>query len=237
MQRIILILLIFLSANVLAQTSIFNTLLQKYVDKKGNVNYKEFFRKDIKTLDSYLDYLKKTTPGSFWSENKKKAFWINAYNSYTIKLISQNYPLKSITTINKNGKNAWNIPFAEVGGKVYTLDYIEHKILREELFDSRIHVGVNCASGSCPKLHNRAFTAENINTELDNLMKQFINDSKRNRLSKKNMIYISEIFNWFKADFSKNGSVIDYINKYADRKVAPDAEIYYLPYNWNLNEK
>ena len=127
--------------------------------------------------------------------------------------------------------------FAKVGEKTYTLDHIEHKILRKNLFDPRIHVGVNCASVSCPKLHNKAFTEANIDDELEKLMKSFINDSKRNKLGEKSTIHISEIFNWFKDDFTKEGSVIEYINKYATEKVDTDAKIHYLPYDWNLNSK
>lgn len=236
MKKIIFALSIFLSVSVFAQTSTFNNLLSKHVDKKGNVNYKAF-KKDESKLDTFLAHLNNTTPSSSWSKNKQKAFWINAYNAYTIKLILDNYPLKSITKIKKKGKNAWKIPFVKVGGKTYTLDHIEHNILRKKLFDPRIHVGVNCASGSCPKLHNKAFTAQNVNSELESLMKQFINDSKRNKLSKSNSIQISKIFNWFKGDFTKNGSLIDYINKYSDNKIASDAKVRHLTYDWNLNGK
>ena len=236
MKKLIPIIVLFLSVTISAQTSIFNSLLNKHVDVNGNVNYKAL-KKDEATLDTYLTYLEKTTPNASWSKNKQKAFWINAYNAYTIKLILNNYPVKSIMNIKKKGKSAWKISFAVVGGKTYTLDHIEHNILREKLFDPRIHVGVNCASGSCPKLHNKAFTEANIDSELESLMKQFINDSKRNNLKKKNAIQISEIFNWFKGDFTKEGSVVDYINKYANEPVAIDAKIQHLPYNWNLNGK
>lgn len=218
-----------------AQTEIFNSLLQKHVDKQGNVNYKGL-KTDEKKLDTYLKFLSETNPNS-WSKTKQKAFWINAYNAYTIKLILSNYPLKSIMDIKEKGKNAWKIPFAKVGGKTYTLDHIEHKILRKKLFDPRIHVGVNCASISCPKLHNKAFTEANVNKELETLMHAFINDSNRNNLSKKGKIKISEIFNWFKDDFTKKGTVIDYINKYATSKVDKKAKVRYSSYNWNLNGK
>ncbi len=236
MKKLIPVLSLLIVVSIKAQTTSFNSLLQQHVSKKGIVNYKGL-KQNEDQLNSYLAYLKKTTPSSSWSKNKQKAFWINAYNAYTIKLILNNYPVKSITNIKKKGKNAWNISFAEVGGKTYTLDHIEHKILRKKLFDPRIHVGVNCASESCPKLHNKAFTEKNINAELDVLIKNFINDASRNKLDKKNSIQISEIFNWFKADFTKEGSVIDYINKYADEKIPNDAKIRFLPYKWNLNGK
>ena len=138
--------------------------------------------------------------------------------------------------IKKEGKTAWKIPFAKVGGKTYTLDYIEHEILRKQLFDPKIHVGVNCASTSCPKLGNFAFTESNISEKLNMLMKDFINDSSRNKISTKK-VEISEIFNWFQEDFTKNGSVIDYLNRFSKTKIKSDAKITYLPYNWALNSK
>lgn len=236
MKKLLVAIVLLLFINTQAQTAIFNSLLQKNVDYKGNVNYSNL-KKDKTDLNKFLSYLEKTTPSNSWSKNKQKAFWINAYNAYTIKIILDNYPIKSITKIKTKGKTAWKIPFAIIGGKTYTLDHIEHKILRAKLFDPRIHVGVNCASGSCPKLHNVAFTENNVNKELDKLMKSFINDSKRNKITKSGMIHISEIFNWFKVDFTKQGSVIDYINKYANTKINNDAKIHYLPYDWNLNGK
>lgn len=225
------ILFVYLQNN--AQTSIFNNLLQAHVSDNGIVDYKSF-KADQSKLDTYLSYLEKTTPKISWSENKQKAFWINAYNAYTIKLILENYPLKSILNIKKDGKTAWKIPYAKVGSRIYTLDYIEHEILREKLFDPKIHVGLNCASVSCPKLLNIAFTENNVETELTKLMKAFINDSSRNKIDKKK-VQISEIFNWFKSDFTKNGTIIDYLNIYINTKIKSNAKISYKKYDWSLN--
>jgi hypothetical protein len=236
MKKILLLFVtVLIVTQVNAQTSIFNDLLQNNVTKDGVVDYKSLKENEAK-LDSYISYLEKTTPTGSWSENKQKAFWINAYNAYTIKIILKNYPVKSIMDIKEEGKTAWKIPFAKVGGKTYTLDYIEHEILRKNLFDARIHVGVNCASGSCPKLGNKAFTEENIDRELEKLMKEFINDTSRNKISNKK-IQISSIFDWFKADFTKEGSVIDYLNKYSDTKIKKKARTSYLKYDWSLNGK
>jgi len=236
MKNIFIVLIAILTlSQVNAQTAIFNDLLQKHVTKDGIVDYKSF-KNDETKLHEYISYLEKTAPANSWSENKQKAYWINAYNAYTIKLILENYPLKSIMDIKKDGKTAWKIPFAKVGGKTYTLDHIEHEILRKNLFDPRIHVGVNCASISCPKLLNMAFTEENVDASLEKLMKEFINDSSRNKISN-NKVQISSIFDWFKEDFTKNGSVIDYLNKYSEKEIKSNAKISYLKYDWSLNNK
>ena len=236
MKKLLLLLIIVLTfSKGYAQTSIFNDLLQKNVTEDGIVDYKSLKENEAK-LDSYITYLEKTSPEKSWSENKQKAFWINAYNAYTVKLILENYPLKSIMNIKKKGKDAWNIPFAKVGNRTYTLNHIEHEILRKNFNDPRIHVGVNCASGSCPQLGNFAFTEQNYETKTNKLMKKFINDTSRNKISKKK-VQISSIFDWFKGDFTKNGSVIDYLNKYSDIKISSKAKISYLKYDWTLNGK
>lgn len=236
MKKIILVLFtIFTFSQTQSQTEIFHNLLQKHVTNDGFVDY-EAFKTDEATLDTYLNYLEKTSPKKSWSTNKQKAFWINAYNAYTIKLILEKYPLQSITNIKENGKTAWKIPFAKVGNKSYTLDAIEHEILRKNLFDPRIHVGVNCASISCPKLLNVAFTEKNIDAELEKLMKEFLNDSSKNKFTK-DAIEISSIFDWFKEDFTKNGSVISYLNKYVAVKINANAKVTYLKYDWSLNSK
>lgn len=234
-KNLFFIAFIFTVFQVKAQTTIFNDLLQKHVSETGVVDYKSF-KNDETTLDTYLDYLSETSPEKTWSENKQKAFWINAYNAYTIKLILANYPIKSIMDMKIDGKTAWKNPFVKVGGKTYNLDFIEHEILRKKLFDSRIHVGVNCASISCPKLFNIAFTEKNIDTELERLMKEFINDFSRNKISK-NKVQISAIFDWFKEDFTRNETIISYLNIYSDTEIKPDAKISYLKYNWSLNSK
>lgn len=236
MKRIFtFILMVFLIVSVQSQTEVYDGLLKKHVDSKGNVNYKSL-KTDISKLASYLSYLEKTSPQKEWSDNKTKAFWINAYNAYTLKLILENYPLKSIMSIQKKGKDAWNISFVKVGGKKYTLNHIEHEILRKDFSDPRIHVGVNCASGSCPKLGNFAFTEENIDTELERLMTLFINDKNRNKITEKK-IQVSKIFEWFKGDFTKNGSLIDYLNNYSSTKINKKAKIRFLEYDWSLNGK
>ena len=230
---IIIFLLIFVPSE--AQTSIFDSLLRKNVDSTGKVDYQSF-KKDELLLDEYLSYLKNNTPSKNWSANKEKAYWINTYNAYTIKLILKYYPLKSIKDIKIDGKIAWKIPLVKVGNKHYTLDGIEHKILRKKFEDPRIHVGINCAAKSCPKLWNHAFTERNIDSALDNLMLEFINAGQRNKISK-NKLELSRIFDWFFNDFTKNGTLINYLNKYASIKVSEKASIKYLTYDWILNNK
>ncbi|ANW95111.1 hypothetical protein AXE80_01835 [Wenyingzhuangia fucanilytica] len=235
MKQIILLFILFISFTSFSQSTLWNQLLQKHVDQKGWVNYDGFKNDNIK-LNQYLSYLANTQPDDHWSDSKQKAFWINAYNAYTIKLILKHYPLKSILEIKKDDKNAWEIPFVKIGSKTYTLNDVEHKILRKKYKDPRIHVGVNCASISCPQLPNIAFTEKNIDSLLTTQMNSFINDSNRNNISL-NKVELSQIFNWFKDDFTQQTDLITFINQYSNITINNGATIDYKEYNWNLNNQ
>ncbi|MDO6801520.1 DUF547 domain-containing protein [Wenyingzhuangia sp. 1_MG-2023] len=235
MKSFCLAFLLLIAISSYSQTDVWSNLLQKHVTDKGLVDY-DAFAKDKTQLDSYLKYLEKKSPDASWSANKTKAFWINAYNAYTIKLILENFPLTSITDIKRNDLNAWEIPFAKVGGKTISLNHIEHDILRKKFNDPRIHAGVNCASISCPALPNIAFTENNIEKLLTQKMKTFVNDTSRNQITTTE-IKLSQIFNWFQDDFTQQSDLITFINQYSQTKVNPSATINYIEYNWNLNKQ
>jgi len=209
--------------------SIWNDLLQKHVSEKGNVNYKGF-KKDALKLKSYLTSLSKDMPDDSWSKDEKMAYWINAYNAFTIQLIIDKYPISSIKDI----ENSWDIQFINLGDKMFSLNDIEHKILRK-MNDPRIHFGIVCASVSCPKLQNVAFEASNLDRQLDDAAKEFLADPARNNLSE-NSIELSKIFKWFAKDFKKEGSLIDFLNKYSEITISQNAKKSFKDYDWNLNE-
>lgn len=218
----------------------FDELLKKHVSKDGIVNYKGFIQ-DKSKLDKYLDLLSNNAPDrSKWSKEEQLAYWINAYNAFTVKLIVDNYPVKSIQDLHPTVKiplvnTVWHIKFFKIGGKEASLDEIEHKILRKEFEEPRIHFAINCASFSCPPLLNEAFFPEKIDQQLDKVARTFINDTKRNKITA-DKVEISSIFSWFKGDFTKNGSLIDYLNQYSTIKIKPNAKVSYLDYDWSLNE-
>lgn len=205
-----------------------NKLLSKNVTSSGKVNYKGF--KANKTeLDNYLQLLKSNAPTSDWSKNEKLAYWINVYNAFTVKLIVDNYPLKSITDLDK----PWDKKWIDIDGKSYSLGNVENDILRK-MGESRIHFAINCASFSCPNLLNTAFTADKLSSQLRKVTKDFFEDGTKNDLTDGDL-KISKLFEWYAADFS-NGDIVAYINKYSGKTVSNDSKISYLEYSWKLNE-
>jgi hypothetical protein len=215
-----------------------NKLLKKHVDKKGFVNYKGFI-KDSNALNSYLNLLSENAPGASWTKEEKLAFWINAYNAFTVKLITDHYPVKSIKDIGSKIQipfvnTPWQKKFIPMGNKKIKLDDIENNILRKDFEEPRIHFAIVCASISCPKLRNEAFEASKIEAQLVDQTKAFLSDPIRNKPAENK---ISPIFKWFGGDFEKNGNKkIDFINKYSPSKV-DESKIDYMSYDWGLNEQ
>lgn len=208
--------------------ALYDSLLQKYVSSNGEVKYKAL-QAERAILDSVVAQFQAVAPQKEWSKNERLAYWINAYNLFTVQLIVNNYPVKKIT--NLDGGKTWDVKRIEIEGKKYSLNQIENEILRPQFKDARIHFAINCAAESCPPLHNRAFTAENVQSLLDKRTRKFIRSSA-NTLTDSN-IKISKIFDWYSSDF---GDIVTFLNKYASVKIKTDAKVEYKEYIWNINE-
>ncbi len=213
-----------------------DALLKKHVNDEGLVNYEGFIA-DSTDLNIYLKDLSEHHPNGGWTSNERKAYWINAYNAFTVQLIIRNYPLESIKDIAGNLykiNTPWDIRFIIIEGADYDLNNIEHDILRKRWDDPRIHFAVNCASISCPKLQRFAFSAKALDAELDQCAKAFINDPKFNSITPESA-ELSRIFKWFSGDFTQETDIIGYINRYSNTPLNEDAEITYKEYDWGLN--
>ncbi|MDO7170827.1 DUF547 domain-containing protein [Mariniflexile sp. AS56] len=220
-----------LSVSIQAQGSdhsSWTTLLKKHVSNTGEVNYKTF-KADQKELTTYISYLSKNTPNASFSRGETLAYWINAYNALTIDLILRNYPIKSIKDI----KDPWDQRLWKLGNTMYNLSDIEHEILRK-MDEPRIHFAIVCASVSCPKLLNEAFTSKNLELQLTKATKDFLGDPQRNVITK-NRLELSKIFQWFTKDFKQNGDLIDFLNQYTSVQISAKAKTSYKDYDWALN--
>lgn len=214
----------------------FSDLLQWHVGPDGCVNYASL-KNDSVRLNRYIAKLENHHPNPRWTINEQKAYWINAYNAFTLRLIVRNYPLSSIKELGGGiyrVNTPWDIEFIRIEGALYDLNDLEHRILRKEFNDPRIHFAINCASVSCPILLNEAYIAERLDAQLDSAAVRFINDPKRNKISASNA-ELSRIFLWFKGDFTSSATLESFISKYSTLPVTDETRIEYLDYNWALN--
>jgi Protein of unknown function, DUF547 len=246
----------------------FNQLLNTTVVEKGfqtSVDYDQL-KENLEKLDRYLANIEAVTKLDFdkWNKKQQMAFLINAYNAFTLKLILNNYPeIKSIRDL--GGliiSSPWDKKFFTLFGEKSSLGYIEHDLLRENYNEPRIHFAVNCASKGCPALQKKAFVGNKLDQQLEYATIQFMRDPERNRYnSEKKRIEISSIFKWFGGDFTKSGSLQNFIATYIsddpevqkllkdDPKFSNNASdiqnslrqskigIIYLDYDWSLNKR
>lgn len=218
----------------------FTSILNQYVDSLGKVNYQGLLQDSIR-LKAYLLELELHPPDELvWSNEEQLAFWINAYNAYTLLLMIRNYPVKSIKDIGGSWQvpfvnTPWDIRFIHIAGQTLDLNNIEHNILRKKWSEPRIHFAINCASKSCPQLRQEAFTAQDLENQLTDQAQRFLRDTTKNLISI-NEIRLSRIFLWYRGDFTQSGSLIEYVNQYAELKTESSAVIEYLEYDWSLNE-
>ncbi|NHN24994.1 DUF547 domain-containing protein [Flavobacterium jejuense] len=231
-----ILLAVFLLSQTLAFSQYINyqfyeDFLTKYVSVEGYVDYDAIYdnQTDLKDVIKRFESLKTY---SDWSKNQELSHWINVYNIYSIKLIIDNFPINSIKDISQS----FDLRFIPYNKQYISLNYIEKQILSKTL-DERIHFAINCASISCPNINRVPFYADTIENQLEVAAKNFINNTTKNDISRKE-VRLSKIFDWFAEDFLKNNAtVIDYINKYSDTRIKDSAEIQYLNYNWSLNSQ
>ncbi|PHK98805.1 hypothetical protein CGL56_10100 [Neolewinella marina] len=207
--------------------AIWNELLQRHVSAGGKVDYRGLLEHRDR-LETYLDLLAKDAPDARWTREERLAYWINAYNAFTIQLILNNWPVKSIRDLDE----PWDRKFIKLEGKAYSLNQIEHEIIRPEFREPRIHFALVCAALSCPPLANQAYTPANLERMLEERTRSFINDEKFN-VTQEAVVRVSPLFDWYADDF---GDPKTFLNRYLVIDIPPRKELHFLDYDWELND-
>lgn len=243
--------------------STWNKLLQENVVAINNghstaVDYAAM-KEDSSELQAYLESLSRVTQSEFnsWEKPKQLAFLINAYNAWTVDLILTSYPdLDSIKDLGSFFSSPWSKEFVSLLGKTYSLDNVEHDLIRGAVDsqgkpvynDPRIHFAVNCASIGCPALREEAYTSDKLAHQLEEQTVRFLSDTSRN-YAKGNTVNLSSIFKWYGGDFEKGykgaHSLAEFMIQYSNAlNLTPDQQkalsndkmkIKFLDYNWDLN--
>jgi hypothetical protein len=229
--------------------SAFDALLKKHV-KGDRVDYAAL-KAGRAELDGYCDRLAKLPKAALdaMERNDQIAFWVNAYNAFTLKTILDHYPIQPSATPNAHPRNsirqidgAWTDKHA-VASQQVSLDDIENKILRPTFKDPRVHTAINCASRGCPPLRAEAFTGARLDQQLDDNVAKFLADPARTVYAeKKGKVVVSKIFDWFKEDFGGDDGVVKFLRAHAPAaqrqflESATSKSLDYLDYDWSLND-
>ncbi len=205
----------------------YDAFLKNHVSKKGVVNFDKVLE-NIETLKDITYNFSKISPNGSWSKREYKTYWINFYNANIIKLLAENYPIKSINYIN----DAFKLEIIDYDGTKISLDFIEHELLRT-LDDPRVHFALYSTAYSSPKLKRTAYKVESVEADLGIATSDFLNDTTKNNIGF-NAAEISKVFDWYKDDFP---SLITFINQHSAKKMTAKTKITYMNYDWNLHRK
>lgn len=224
-----------------------DALLRQYVDEQGRVDYSRWKSEQPQAIQQWLKDLEKQTDLADLNADEQLALWINLYNAFTISAILERYPVESILPQIVGIPNwlafLWFFfrPAYQFAGQRYSLSQIEHRILRRELKEPRIHFALVCASIGCPLLRNRAYEPAIIQQQLEDDAIRFINNPEKVRYDfQTEILYCSKIFKWYRKDFlQESSSVPEYIKAYlkTDAPITSKTPISYLHYDWNLNQR
>jgi hypothetical protein len=224
-------------------------LLHEYV-RAGEVDYRRWKEEGLEALRAYQRELEAVCAADFQKlqDDQRLAFWINAYNAYTVALVLEHYPLRTIRSIGLLPGAAFRrrfIPLQHLGGgeRELSLNDLEHGIVRERFAEPRIHFALVCASRSCPKLQREAWVAGKLDGQLDTAAREYLGDAAQNRYDPAtHTLHLSSIFEWYGEDFERDGStLVEHVAKWLP---APAREavlqsrprVSFLKYDWSLNE-
>ncbi|MGK7931720.1 MAG: DUF547 domain-containing protein [Microcystaceae cyanobacterium] len=221
-----------------------NCLLQQYVNELGQVDYQRWKKDHPTELTQWLIQLSKLDL-SLLDSDELLAFWLNLYNALTISQVLDYYPIPSIFP------KVWGIPnliaflaffkrpLWQNAGKHYSLNYIEHQILRKQFDDPRIHFALVCASVGCPLLRQEAYTPQQVQQQLSQDAYRFINNPQKvHYVLEENCLYLSPIFRWYRQDFAKvTKSLTEYLLLYLEVSLPSSFSCRYLSYDWSLNQR
>ncbi len=227
-------------------------VLAQFVTPQGNVRYAAL-KRNPGDLKAFLEQLAVASPENrpelFPTDDHKIAYWINAYNAFVLNDVIDDYPIESVVSL----RTLWGALFFKrskhlAGGQDYSLDDIEHGILRGKFNEPRIHFAVNCASASCPVLRAEPYRGDILDRQLDDQARNFC-AQQENVWMRGDVLFLSAIFDWYRQDFLKalrqqgveKPTLVHYVVQYLPEEVVreirgknPRVEFY--EYDWALND-
>jgi hypothetical protein len=238
-------------------------LLEHFVNEEGRVDYAGL-KRDRERLDTTVDEIERLERAVYdaWERDDRLAFWLNTYNILTLRLIVDHYPLQPAPGRQAYPANsiqqisgAWDRPRFVVMGEKRSLDEIEHKIIRAEFEEPRIHLALVCAAVSCPPLRREPYRGADLDAQLDDQARRFFGDVRNLLIDRdRNEVWASQIIGWFADDFApglRDSQPRDVIERRALRAIVSphvDAEkkayidtldyrLEFFEYDWTLNEQ
>lgn len=210
----------------------YGRLLRKYATGSG-VRYREWkeHAQDVQALHQVTESIA-AAPASSAKSREQLAFHLNAYNAWILREALAKYPTKSV----KDPLFTFFIgKRITVAGEKMSFNRLEKDLIRPRFSEPRIHFALNCASRSCPPLRAEPYAAAQLDAQLEEQTRAFINSEKGVR-ERKGSVELSKIFDWYKEDFAAPEGVPGFINRYRAKPLPASAKLTFQEYDWQLNE-
>ena len=189
------------------------------------------------------------------------AFWINVFNAGVLRDASELRLAASMREV----QAFFERPRLRVGAHPYSLDDIEHGLLRGNvpkpgsrrppmkpddprleympmLFDERIHFAVHSACRSSPPL--RVFDAGKLDKQLEEATADYVRRTVRVE-HEGAVLVLPKLFGWFAEDFGDESGIVQFVVariedeaavEAVDRRLG-DVKLQYTEYDWTLNRR
>lgn len=209
-------------------------------NKKNTDELKARYEKlNVDTLAKYLS-----------TEQQKKAFWINTYNSYIQISLTENPQLF------EDRGDFFGKPRIIIAHRKLSFDDIEHGIIRGSKMkfslgllkkpfvddfekklrtkheDGRIHFALNCGAKSCPLI--ATYDAKSFDSKIDKVAKSFLHRVSTYK-KEDNTVLTTPLFSWFRGDFEGKGEILKLLKQYEVIPEDSDPKIEYDTYDWTLS--
>jgi hypothetical protein len=202
----------------------------KDVVRDERVDYARLRERHLAALDHYIGKLQTS---SVPLRDDELARYINLYNAVMLRTVVDRY--QPGWTPAADDFAVFKAPLVPLGPERISLNDLEHKIIRPQFKDPRVHAALVCAARSCPPLLPRAYRGDDLDRVLDENMKRFVLDRSRNPIhDEKKELKLSKIFEWYADDFGGREKLAEYVGRIAGEDYS-GYTVSFVEYSWALN--
>jgi hypothetical protein len=180
-------------------------VLDLYV-RDGLVYYKAL-KSERARLDRYASSLnvpEATYAG--WSREQQMAFWLNAYNAFTLQTVINHYPIRGKSAAYPSSSirqiaGAFEKTPHRAAGRSLTLDDIEKNVL-PEFKEPRLYLALGRGAVGSGRLRSEAFTADRLAQQLDAVAADCMRQNQMLKIDREaGTISVTPIISWREAEF------------------------------------
>lgn len=221
--------------------ALWDYLMKTYV-ANGLVDYEGMKRDHL--FKTYLRQLGSARPEKLSSDADRLALLCNAYNAFVINGVITHGITDSVMKLKVDKTGFFDLKEHIFAGETISLDHLEHGMIRPTYNEPRVHVALVCAAKSCPPIRPEAYTGAQLERQLADQTRQFVNDPKHLRYEPdEQALYLSSILDWYGGDFDEAGGYGPFLAKYADdaleealeKTTTGGVKVVFNVYDWRLN--